>query len=364
MEASHSRALLARVPEMTAVELAALVAAADGELERATRPATWRRTDLSPERRAALAAIDSADVAADVAWLEAEAVSVLLATDADYPQLLRAMPDAPAALYVRGTRGALLTPQLAMVGSRSPTSAGRASAREFAGYFAAVGLTVTSGFARGIDAASHAGALASGGSTIAVCGTALDRLYPQEHAALAARICAQGGALVSEVPPRTAPQRRHFLRRNRIIAGLAHGTLVVEAARNSVALLTARLAADCGREVFALPGSIHNPLARGCHQLIKSGAQLVEDGADVLRELQNLLSKEQVMAPVHDAPTPRALDKEYEMLLDALEFEPATIENLVARTHFPSESVASMLLILELEGRVATLPGGRYGRMR
>jgi DNA processing protein len=176
MEASHSRALLARVPEMTAVELAALVAAADGELERATRPATWRRTDLSPERRAALAAIDSADVAADVAWLEAEAVSVLLATDADYPQLLRAMPDAPAALYVRGTRGALLTPQLAMVGSRSPTSAGRASAREFAGYFAAVGLTVTSGFARGIDAASHAGALASGGSTIAVCGTALDRL--------------------------------------------------------------------------------------------------------------------------------------------------------------------------------------------
>jgi DNA processing protein len=363
MEASDSRALLARVPGMTAAELAALLAAADGELERAARPALWRRTDLPPERRASLAAIDPAEISADLDWLAAAGVSVLLATDADYPQLLRAIPDAPAALYVRGDRAALATPQLAMIGSRSPTPAGRASAREFAAYFAGVGLTVTSGFARGIDAASHAGALAAGGLTIAVCGTGLDRLYPQEHATLAARICAHG-ALLSEVPPRTEPQRAHFLRRNRIIAGLAHGTLVVEAARNSVALMTARLAADCGREVFALPGSIHNPLARGCHQLIKSGAQLVEDGTDVLRELQNLLSKEQVMAPARDAPTLRALDKEYEMLLDALEFEPATIENLVAHTHLPSESVASMLLILELEGRVATLPGGRYGRMR
>jgi DNA processing protein len=363
MQASHARARLARLPALSAAELTALVAAAQGDLERAVQGPSLRRAGLPPQRRAAFAALDDSVIAADLAWLEANGASVLLVTDADYPPLLRASAEPPAALYVLGSRAVLATAQLAMVGSRSPTPAGQATAREFARHFARVGLTVTSGFGRGIDAASHAGALAGGGATIAVCGTALDRLYPAEHAPLVARIRAQG-ALVSELPPGSAPQRAHFLRRNRIIAGLAHGTLVVEAARHSSALLTARLAAEAGREVFAIPGSIHSPLARGCHQLIKSGAKLVEDAADVLSELGNLLSKEQLMAPRSDTPLPRALDKEYEMLLDALDFEPATTEILVARTHLPSESVASMLLILELEGRVAALPGGRYGRMR
>jgi DNA processing protein len=326
MQASHARARLARLPALSAAELTALVAAAQGDLERAVQGPSLRRAGLPPQRRAAFAALEDSVIAADLAWLEANGASVLLVTDADYPPLLRASAEPPAALYVLGSRAVLATAQLAMVGSRSPTPAGQATAREFARHFARVGLTVTSGFGRGIDAASHAGALAGGGATIAVCGTALDRLYPAEHAPLVARIRAQG-ALVSELP-------------------------------------TARLAAEAGREVFAIPGSIHSPLARGCHQLIKSGAKLVEDAADVLSELGNLLSKEQLMAPRSDTPLPRALDKEYEMLLDALDFEPATTEILVARTHLPSESVASMLLILELEGRVAALPGGRYGRMR
>jgi DNA processing protein len=256
---------------------------------------------------------------------------------------------------------ALAAAQLAMVGSRSPTAPGRATAREFAAWFAGAGLTVTSGLAVGIDAASHEGALAGGGSTIAVFATGLDRIYPAEHAALAQRIRA-AGALVSEFPPGTPPLRGHFPRRNRIIAGLSLGTLVVEAARYSGSLITARLAIEYGREVFAIPGSIHSPLARGCHQLIKSGAKLVEEASDVLTELQFPVRKEELTAHASEPRPAPELDKEYEMLLDALGFEPATIDVLVARTRLPGESVASMLLILELEGRVAALPGGRYGR--
>jgi len=195
-----------------------------------------------------------------------------------------------------------------------------------------------------------------------VCGTGLDRVYPAEHAALAARI-RERGALVSEFPPRTAPLRQHFPRRNRIISGLALGTLVVEAARHSGSLITARLAAESGREVFAIPGSIHSPVSRGCHQLIRDGAKLVEEAADVLAELRISVPKETLTAAHSYPQKPPALDKEYEMLLDALGFEPATIDVLVARTRLAPESVASMLLILELQGHVAALPGGRYGRL-
>ena len=198
--------------------------------------------------------------------------------------------------------------------------------------------------------------------SIAVYATGLDRVYPVEHATLAQRIRTRG-ALVSEFPPRTPPRREHFPRRNRLIAGLSLGTLVVEAGRHSGSLITARLAGEAGREVFAIPGSIHSPLARGCHQLIKSGAKLVEEAADVLSELNFSVGKEAVTTQLPEPQKPRELDKEYEMLLDALGFEPATIDILVARTRLPGESVASMLLILELEGRVAALPGGRYGRL-
>ncbi|MGP8035589.1 MAG: DNA-processing protein DprA, partial [Steroidobacteraceae bacterium] len=265
-------------------------------------------------------------------------------------------------LYVQGSVPLLASPQLAMVGSRSPTPAGRATARDFAAWFAHAGLTVTSGLALGIDAASHEGALRGGGATLAVYGTGLDRVYPPAHRELAERIRAQG-ALVSEFPPGTAPLPENFPRRNRIIAGLTLGTLVVEAARRSGSLITARLALEAGREVFAIPGSIHSPLSQGCHQLIKSGAKLVEEAQDVVTELRFLVSNEPLTEVRMVAAAGRELDKEYEMLLDAVGFEPATIDNLVARTELPSQSIASMLLILELEGRVAALPGGRYGRI-
>jgi len=362
MEARRARALIARTPTLSAERLQALVAVAGGELQGALAAPQLRRAELPNAARAFLTAPDETAVDTDLAWLDTSGAAILLCTDPEYPPLLKEIAGAPAALYVLGSVQALAAAQLAMVGSRNPTPAGRLTAHEFAAWFARAGLTVTSGLATGIDAASHEGALAGGGETVAVCGTGLDRVYPAEHAALAARIRAHG-ALVSEFPPRTAPQRRHFPQRNRIISGLSLGTLVVEAARHSGSLITARLAAEAGREVFAIPGSIHSPLSRGCHQLIKQGAKLVEEAADVIAELRISVPKEQLTTPRMQPARPVALDKEYEMLLDALGFAPATIDSLVARTHLPSESVASMLLILELEGRVAALPGGRYGRI-
>jgi DNA processing protein len=362
METSRARAVLARTPALNAGHLQGLLDAAGGELQRALGARVTQGVELPPATQQFLASPDEQAIDADLAWLAAGGARIVLCCDPEYPPLLRQMAGAPAALYVQGSVAALSSPQLAMVGSRSPTPSGRATAREFASWFARAGLTVTSGLAVGIDAASHEGALAGGGETIAVYATGLDRVYPAEHAALAQRIRAQG-ALVSEFPPRTPPLRGHFPRRNRIIAGLSLGTLVVEAARHSGSLITARHAVEAGREVFAIPGSIHSPLARGCHQLIKTGAKLVEEAADVLSELHFSVRKEAVTVQQPESRNPRALDKEYEMLLDALGFEPATIDVLVARTHLPGESVASMLLILELEGRVAALPGGRYGRL-
>jgi len=361
MQATAARALLARVPELDAAQLTALIEAAGGEPARALEARSARAVELPAAARSFLAAPDAAGLAADLDWLAASGATILLCTDAGCPPLLRQSPAAPAALYVLGQVAVLSSPQLAMVGSRSPTAAGRATAREFAAWFARAGLTVTSGLAAGIDAPSHEGALQAQGLTVAVCGTGLDRVQPPEHAPLAARIAVRG-ALVSEYPPRTVPQREHFVRRNRIIAGLALGTLVLEAARQSGSLFTARLAAEAGREVFAIPGSIHSPLSRGPHRLLRDGAKLVEAAADVLAELNIPLMNEGLTEAAPATEERPVLDKEYEMLLDALGFEPATADTLVARTGLPGESVASMLLILELDGRVAALPGGRYGR--
>jgi DNA processing protein len=253
---------------------------------------------------------------------------------------------------------ALEATQLAMVGARRASPLGRAIAREFAGALTQAGLTITSGLAVGIDSASHEGALAAGGRTLAVLGTGPDRIYPPENIGLAARIRA-AGAVVSEFPPRTRAQRQNFPQRNRIISGLSLGTLVVEAARGSGSLITAERAGHQGREVFAVPGSIRNPLSWGCHKLIQEGAHLVTGPEDVLAVLKFSQNNQTVVPPVGGAP----LDKEYEMLLDALGFEPATIDTLVARSGLSGESLASMLLILELEGRVAPYPGGLYGRL-
>ncbi len=362
MDAIRARALLARVPGLSAEHLRALIAAAGGEPAGAAQPRAARDVQLPASARSFLSRPDEPALDADLAWLAASGARIILCTDPDYPPLLGETAGAPAALYLLGSAPALASPQLAMVGSRSPTPSGQATARAFAAWFARAGLTVTSGLALGIDAASHEGALSVEGLTVAVYGTGLDRVYPQQHEGLAARIRVRG-ALVSEFPPRTAPLRQHFPRRNRIISGLALGTLVVEAARHSGSLITARLAAEQGREVFAIPGSIHSPVSRGCHQLIRDGAKLVEEAADVLVELRISVPKETLTGTRSNLQQPPALDKEYEMLLDALGFEPATIDVLVARTRLASESVASMLLILELQGRVAALPGGRYGRL-
>jgi len=227
-------------------------------------------------------------------------------------------------------------------------------------------VTITSGLALGIDAAAHDGALAAGGRTVAVLGCGLDSIYPPQHRKLAALIAAQG-ALITEFPPGATPRKENFPRRNRIISGLSLGTLVVEATRHSGSLVTARLAAAQGRAVFAIPGSIYNPLARGCHQLIRQGAKLVESAGDVLAALdipfykQTLKDKPKTPGPV--AKSAPVLDKGYEILLDALGFEPTGIDALVDRTGLSSQSVASMLLILELSGRVGIHAGGRYLRL-
>jgi DNA processing protein len=328
------------------------------------RPAAELRARGLPLAAAAwLAQPDARALADDRGWLERTGAELVGCGDARYPPLLAALADAPVALFVRGQADCLLTAQLAIVGSRNPTAAGARTAREFAACLAGAGLTITSGLALGIDAAAHEGALAAGGRTIAVLGCGLDEPYPPENAALAERIVAGGGALVGEFPPGSPPLPANFPRRNRLISGLSLGTLVVEAARRSGSLITARLAAEQGREVFAIPGSIHNPLARGCHQLLRQGAKLVESADDVWAELKIPFTKQDITESGKPDVRAAGLDKDYEILLDALGFEPQSVDALVDRTGLPSPSLASMLLILELEGRVGLHPGGRYVRV-
>jgi DNA processing protein len=367
MDSLRAAAIFARTSSLTAEQVRALVDAT-GSLESAASIGSRvpAGVELAPASRAFLAAPDDATIDADLQWLESSGARLVPVTSADYPPLLARISRGPPVLYVLGDVAALASPQLAMVGSRSPTASGRSTARDFASFFARAGLTITSGLALGIDAASHEGALLGNGQTVAVCGCGLDTVYPRQNTALAARI-REHGALVSEFPPRTPPLPPHFPQRNRIISGLSFGTLVVEAARHSGSLITAQHALEQGREVFAIPGSIHNPLARGCHKLIREGAKLVESADDVLSEVQNFLGVQPLASASATADGGPAngpvLDKEYEILLDALGFEPASIDVLVSRTGFPSESVASMLLILELQGRIKPHAGGRYGRI-
>ena len=367
MDALRAAIIIARTPSLVAEHVHALVAAT-GSLESAAAigDGVIPGVELPASSRAFLAAIDHAAIDADLAWLERSGARIIPCTASEYPPLLASTSRAPPALYVLGDVAALTSPQLAMVGARDCSASGRSTAQAFAQQFARNGLTVTSGLALGIDAASHEGALSANGRTIAVCGCGLDSVYPRRNTALAARIREQG-ALVSEFPPRTQPLPAHFPQRNRVISGLSFGTLVVEAASTSGSLITAQCALEQGREVFAIPGSIHNPLSQGCHKLIREGARLVESAAEVLSEVTNFLSVQPLAQGSNmsgsAASSTCALDKEYEILLDALGFEPASIDVLVARTAIPGASVASMLLILELQGRVAPHAGGRYGRL-
>ena len=357
MSLAHLCARLARAPGLTADHVQALAREAV-DPTRLCAPGVVARVPLPEPVRTYLTAPEPPGVCADVQWCESHGAQLVLCLDAAYPPQLAATRGAPPVLYVQGDVAALRRPQLAVVGSRRPTPAGRRIGREFATALARAGLVITSGMAWGIDAAGHEGALEADGTTIAVFGCGLAHRYPRENSALAERIL-QRGALVSEFPPWEAPRRQNFPRRNRVISGLSLGTLVVEAAAESGSLITAHLAVDQGREVFAVPGSVRNPLSRGCHQLIREGAHLVETPAQVLAEIAFHQTNQQIM----QNPQVPALDKEYEMLLDALGFEPVTFDTLAARSGMSGESIASMLLILELQGRVAPYPGGRYGRI-
>ncbi|MCB1576726.1 MAG: DNA-processing protein DprA, partial [Xanthomonadales bacterium] len=297
--------------------------------------------------------------------------------DPDYPSLLREIPGAPAALFVDGDPTLLWMPQVAIVGSRSASEHGLALCRRFARALASAGFTVTSGMADGIDGAAHQAALDADARTVAVLGTGPDLVYPRKHRALAARIAASG-ALVSEFPPGTAAKPEHFPRRNRIISGLALGTLVVEAGLRSGSLITARCASEQGREVFAIPGSINNPLARGCHQLIRDGARLTESAEEIIAELSALAASlgDRLRARLGSAPgsaadtgaavesTPTgSRDPDYVRLLEALGHDESSLDELAARTGLAVSALSSMLLVLELEGDVRPGRGGKYTRI-
>ncbi len=317
---------------------------------------------------AAIAQPDRAAIIAALRWADRPQAHILTRADPAYPKQLTEIADPPILMFVQGDPEVLSDPQVAIVGSRSPTPEGLEITAILARELARSGLTITSGLALGVDGAAHEGALEAG-RTVAVLGTGPDRIYPARHQVLAHRI-ADIGALVTEYPPGTDPRPGHFPRRNRLISGLSLGTLVTEAAQQSGSLITARLALEQGREVFAVPGSIRNPRARGCHALIRQGAKLVECTQDVLAELAPSLRS--ILAAGEPNPMPRddplsependALDAEYRHLLGCLGYDPAAPDELIARSALPAASVSSMLLVLELQGYVSSCPGGRYRR--
>lgn len=337
-----------------------------------------------------LRAVPAEASAADLEWLHRAAHRhILVPEDSRYPKLLRDVKATPPILFVAGKPELLNEPQLAMVGSRTPTTYGKDNAQAFAQYLAKHGISVTSGLALGIDAASHQGALEASGSTIAVIATGLDIMYPAKNRSLAEQIVEQG-AIVSEFPIGVKPQAQNFPRRNRIISGLSLGTLVVEAALQSGSLVTAQHAIEQGREVFAIPGSIHSPLAHGCHRLIRQGAKLVETAADILEELAPQLQTylglgiSTTDTPICSPPKPHkplsfleeirtqgnneerseaSLDAEEQQILATIGLEPLPIDQIVIQTGLTTDVVSSMLLMLELQGYITACGGGRYKRL-
>ncbi len=316
---------------------------------------------VSEKKARAVTDPDEAAIERSLEWLNADKHSIITVGDDRYPSLLEEIKGPPLLLYVNGDVDTLHMPCLAIVGSRNPTRGGTLNATQFSRHLAAGGFTVVSGLAEGVDTAAHHGALDGGGKTIAFLGHGIDRVYPASNRDLAHRIAATG-ALVSEYPLGTAPEKFHFPERNRLISGVSIGTLVVEAARRSGSLITARLAAEQGREVFALPGSIHNPLARGCHTLIRQGAKLVESADDIYAELAPLTERLQqnVMESKPNDSVPVGDDKDYVSLKNALSFDPATIDQLSTESGLTIDQLSSMLLILELRGEVEAHSGGRY----
>jgi DNA processing protein len=299
---------------------------------------------------------DSSLVARALGWLDLPGNALVTLADATYPRALINTPDPPPVLYAKGRLELLSGYGLAIVGARSATPAGARDAEAFAEALGNAGLTIVSGLANGIDAAAHRGGLRTAASSIAVVATGLDKVYPARNRALAHRLAEQG-LLLSEFPLGTPPLASNFPRRNRVISGLAKGTLVVEAALHSGSLITARQALDQGREVFAIPGSIHSPLSKGCHWLIKQGAKLVESAADVLEELG--------MYPSAETPSgsARPLPAEDMQFLEAMGFAPIDMDTLCEQVGLPVEAISALLLKLELEGHISRLPGGLFQRL-
>jgi len=322
-------------------------------------PASERRLISLPQE--ALDWLQSPDwrlIEQDLTWLNTEPHHHILTWhDSAYPARLREIDSAPPLLFAKGNLELLQHPQLGVVGSRNPSSGGRDNAYQFAQHLSRDGLTITSGLALGIDAAAHQGALLGPAKTIAVTGTGLDRIYPARNKRLAHQI-ADEGLIISEFPIGTPPLPDHFPRRNRIISGLSLGVLVIEAAPQSGSLITARLAGEQGREVFAIPGSIHNPLAKGCHQLIRQGAKLVECVDHIREELDGILAPQpQQLEIIHDDSE---LEPEALQLLTHIGYDPINIDTLIERSHLSAEAVCANLLVLELQGMVSSAPGGHY----
>jgi DNA processing protein len=303
---------------------------------------------------------DPQRVEAALAWLAEDGHDLVAWDDPDYPPLLLETVDPPPVLYAIGRRELLGRPSLAIVGSRNATPQGVADAEAFAAALSAAGLTIVSGLALGIDAAAHRGGLRANGRSIAVVGTGLDRVYPAENRALAHELAVHG-LLVSEFSPGTPPVKQNFPRRNRVVSGLARGILVIEATLSSGSLITARLGAEQGRDVFALPGSIHSPFSKGCHKLIREGAKLVETAQDVLEELR-LAAPAPPRAELDADTEDDALTVDERTVLSAIGFAPVAVDAIVTRCGTAAEAVAAALLALELAGRVAALPGGLWQR--
>ncbi len=344
-------------------------------------PGAWARAStgelralgLSETHCAALRHPDPAALERCERWLDAPGHELITLDDPYYPPLLKQTDDPPPVLFVLGRPELMVRPQVAIVGSRNATPGGLRHARDFAATLSRAGFIITSGLAVGVDAEAHEGCLGAGGETLAVMGTGPDKVYPARHKALARRIFDQG-ALISLFPPGTPVRPGNFPARNRIISGMSLGTLVVEAGLRSGSLITARLAAEQGREVFAIPGSVHNPLARGCHRLIRDGARLVETAAEIIEALAPLAGElassiQALLDSLPDDGLEKAAiaphmthDPDYDRLLAAIGFDPTPVDEIIQRSELTTAAVSSMLLIMELDGRVQAHTGGRYSR--
>jgi len=311
---------------------------------------------------------DKSDIAqkaqSEITWCEENQVEIIPLSSEDYPALLKQIHRPPPLLYVRGDITQLHRPQLALVGSRKPSAGGLENAMAFGRYLAASGFTVTSGLALGIDGAAHRGALKAGGSTIAVLGCGIDKIYPYRHTELAEHIVASGGALVSEFPIGTPPTPALFPQRNRVISGLSMGVLVIEAALRSGSLITAREGLQQGREVFAIPGSIHNPQSKGCHRLLKDGATLVESAQDLVNELQGLMEfktgelENSPQMPLLSSEAGAIVSEKEQAVLSKMAYDPISLDALLARTKIPVRELGVILVSLELKDRIKLTPYG------